>query len=116
MFHTLTSLLLLVGSCNFVHAAYTNTTYDYVIVGGGTAGSVLANRLSEDASVSVAVIEAGGSAWDNPEVEAIYGNCEACDSAVDWNYTSVAQPTLNDTIKEYHAGKCLGGTSAINGR
>ena len=96
--------------------AYTsNSSFDYVIVGGGTAGSVLANRLSEDPSISVAVIEAGNWALDDPLVESIYGNCDACATPVDWNYTSIPQAHFNQSIQPYHAGRCLGGTSAING-
>ncbi|KAK6001670.1 hypothetical protein QM012_002160 [Aureobasidium pullulans] len=90
-------------------------TFDYVIVGGGTAGTVLANRLSEDSSVSVALIEAGGSALDNPLARTIYGNCPACTTALDWNYTTVPQQHLNGNIQPYHAGRCLGGTSDLNG-
>ncbi|KAG9690807.1 alcohol oxidase, partial [Aureobasidium melanogenum] len=89
--------------------------FDYVIVGGGTAGTVLANRLSENSSVSVALIEAGGSALDNPLARTIYGNCPACDTPLDWNYTTIPQRYLNDSVKPYHAGRCLGGTSDLNG-
>ncbi|KAF1353218.1 hypothetical protein BDV97DRAFT_346068 [Delphinella strobiligena] len=92
-----------------------NSSFDYIIVGGGTAGSVLANRLSEDPSVSVAVIEAGDWALDDPLVETIYGNCDACTTPVDWNYTSIPQTYLNQSVQPYHTGRCLGGTSALNG-
>ncbi|THY01880.1 putative glucose oxidase [Aureobasidium pullulans] len=89
--------------------------FDYVIIGGGTAGTVLANRLSENKSVSVALIEAGGSALDNPLARTIYGDCPACNTDLDWQYTTVAQQHLNGSVKPYHAGKCLGGTSNLNG-
>ena len=89
--------------------------YDYVIVGGGTAGSVLASRLTEDPSVSVALIEAGGSVQDNVLVKSIYGDCLSCATPIDWNYTSTPQVHLNNRTFAYHAGKCLGGSSAING-
>ncbi|THV87305.1 putative glucose oxidase, partial [Aureobasidium pullulans] len=89
--------------------------FDYVIIGGGTAGTVLANRLSENKSVSVALIEAGGSALDNPLARTIYGDCPACNTDLDWQYTTVPQQHLNGNVKPYHAGKCLGGTSNLNG-
>lgn len=66
--------------------------YDYVIVGGGTAGLVVASRLSEDADVSVLVIEAGGDKSKDPLVTtpglmgALYGKDE-----YDWNFLSVPQ-------------------------
>lgn len=89
--------------------------YDFVIVGGGTAGSVVARRLSDDPSVSVALIEAGGSVFYNPAVKNIYGNCLACTSPTDWNYTVAPQKQLNNLTYVMHAGKCLGGSSTING-
>jgi hypothetical protein len=90
--------------------------FDYVIVGGGTAGTVLASRLSENKSVSVAVIEAGGSALEDPLARTIYGNCPPCATGLDWNYTTVPQQYLNGSVKPYHAGRCLGGTSVLNGK
>lgn len=94
---------------------FATSTFDYVIVGGGTAGTVLANRLSENSSVSVALIEAGGSALENPLARTIYGDCPACATALDWNYTTIPQQYLNGNLQPYHAGRCLGGTSDLNG-
>lgn len=111
------SAILLIASAvasQALHARH-STSYDYVIVGGGTAGSVLAGRLSEDPSVTVALIEAGGSVFNNSLVETVIGNCLPCGTPVDWNYTTVPQQYANNTIGLYHAGKALGGSSAING-
>jgi choline dehydrogenase-like flavoprotein len=89
--------------------------YDYIIVGGGTSGLVVANRLSEDYNVSVAVIEAGGVELYNPNITdtSKYGN--AFSTSVDWQYESVPQTFAGNASQVLRAGKALGGTSNING-
>jgi choline dehydrogenase len=91
--------------------------YDYVIVGGGSAGSCLANRLSEDSSTRVLVLEAGrnDSLWD------VYIHMPAALSFpignrfYDWKYESEPEPFMHGR-RIYHArGKVLGGSSSING-
>jgi len=91
--------------------------WDYVIVGGGSAGSALAARLTEDASTRVLVLEAGrtDSWWD------LYIHMPAALSFpigsrfYDWKYESEPEPFMNDR-RIYHArGKVLGGSSSING-
>ncbi|KAK3952819.1 hypothetical protein QBC32DRAFT_236019 [Pseudoneurospora amorphoporcata] len=90
-------------------------SYDYVIVGGGTAGCVLANRLTEDADVRVLLLEAGGDKTTDPVVltpglvAGVYGKDE-----YDWNFESVPQSTLNNRIINQARGKMLGGSSGIN--
>ncbi|KAK0622291.1 Glucose oxidase [Lasiodiplodia hormozganensis] len=86
--------------------------YDYIIVGGGAGGLVVANRLSET-NASVLVIEAGGSGYDNPNVTAPDGYGLALNTALDWSYPSVAQ--RGGSTHAMHAGKVLGGSTAING-
>lgn len=67
------------------------SSYDFVIAGGGTAGLVLANRLSEDANQSVLVIEAGSDQSDNlqAKIPAFYATLFGGEA--DWNFTSTAQ-------------------------
>jgi choline dehydrogenase len=89
-------------------------TWDYVIVGAGTAGCVLANRLSADPDVSVLLLEAGGKddwIWIHIPVGYLYciGN-----PRTDWCYRTEAEPGLNGRSILYARGKVLGGCSSIN--
>lgn len=94
----------------------TGPLYDYVIVGGGTSGLVVANRLSEDPNVSVLVIEAGDSVLDNPDVTAAGGYGKAFGSPIDYQYETVNQTSAGGSKQVLRAGKALGGTSTINGK
>jgi choline dehydrogenase-like flavoprotein len=88
--------------------------YDY-IVGGGTSGLVVANRLSEDPSVSVAIIEAGASAFDNENVTSVSAYGKAFGTQIDWEYQSAPQKYALNETQTLRAGKALGGTSTFNG-
>jgi choline dehydrogenase-like flavoprotein len=69
-----------------------NTLFDFIIVGGGTAGLVLAARISENESVSVAVIEAGISRLEDPKVDLPTGVAlMLCNTDYDWNFRTVPQ-------------------------
>jgi choline dehydrogenase len=88
--------------------------FDYVIVGGGTAGCVLANRLSADPEVSVLLLEAGGKddwMWIHIPVGYLYciGN-----PRTDWCYRTEPEPGLNGRSILYARGRVLGGCSSIN--
>jgi choline dehydrogenase len=93
----------------------TDTRYDYIICGGGTAGCLLANRLSADPLKQVLLIEAGGNddyLWVHIPVGYLYciGN-----PRTDWLYATDADPGLNGRSLRYPRGKVLGGCSSING-
>ncbi len=91
--------------------------YDYVIVGGGSAGSVLANRLSEDPGTTVLVLEAGRSDWRlDPFIHMPAALTFPIGSRFyDWQYESEPEPFMGGR-RVYHArGKVLGGSSSING-
>jgi choline dehydrogenase len=112
--HTNTLVLLQIGFCCAATAA---ETFDYVVVGGGTAGLVVANRLSENPTVRVAVIEPGGDERNNPNVTIAtnYIDLKAYNTPIDWAYQTVPQVGVNNKPLIYHQGKAIGGTSAING-
>ncbi|CBQ67832.1 related to Choline dehydrogenase [Sporisorium reilianum SRZ2] len=90
-----------------------NTEFDYVIVGGGTAGAVLANRLTEDRNVSVAVIEGGPTDVGNDMVLDLRRWLEMLGSDLDYDYPTVPQPRGNSFIRHSRA-RVLGGCSSHN--
>jgi choline dehydrogenase len=89
-------------------------TYDYVVVGAGSAGCALARRLSDHADISVALIESGG-ADDRPAISSPADYYELWGSDVDWRYASTPQAGTNNRIHNLPRGRVLGGTSSING-
>lgn len=92
----------------------TNSSYDYVVVGGGTAGATLATRLAEQ-SFSVALIEAGGE-YELDSLAAVpiadvlpAGSDPTTSSPIDWGFVTKGQPGANYRDIHFARGKCLGG-------
>ena len=130
----LLSLVLSYASLSIAGPAYTVSSkdkrwffapqeFDYVIVGGGTAGLVLANRLSENPNVQVAVIEAGSYYQvsnpflsSTPAGDVFWAGSSPSDNNpfVDWSLVTQPQASANGRRIRYPRGKCLGGSSARN--
>ncbi|KAK0473368.1 aryl-alcohol oxidase precursor [Armillaria novae-zelandiae] len=93
-----------------------NLTFDFVVVGGGTAGNVVANRLTENPAFSVLVLEAG------PSPEGLINHTVPFfnvflrgENPWDWNYTAIPQTGLDGRALHYPRGRILGGCSSMNG-
>lgn len=87
--------------------------YDYIIIGGGSAGCVLAHRLSEDPQVRVLLLEAGGSDR-KPEIRIPAAFSKLFRTRYDWNYATTPQPYAGHRALYLPRGRVLGGCSAIN--
>jgi choline dehydrogenase len=109
------ALAVLAGAVGYALAdASNNSSSDYLIVGGGVAGLVLAARLSEDASKTVTVLEAGPNPSGNTDIStpAFAGLLQG--SQFSWNFTNIPQKTLGGIAPSLAQGHALGGGSAIN--
>lgn len=92
------------------------STVDYIIIGGGTSGLVVANRLSENADIQVLVLEAGKDLTSDPRVNIPAFWTSLMGSEADWQYKSLPQKNLEGRCVRHPQGKTLGGSSAINGQ
>jgi choline dehydrogenase len=96
------------------HAGDVSASYDHIIIGAGSAGSIVAARLSEEDACRVLLIEAGGANVDRPSMvepgrwRANWG------TDADWQYRTAPQANLNGRVVEWARGKVLGGSSTIN--
>ena len=90
------------------------TAYDYLVVGGGTAGLTVATRLSENPSIRVGVIEAG--LWRNEDprvyIPGLFG--QALGSELDWGFMAAPSEVLDGRKLNWARGKMLGGSSGLN--
>ncbi|KAG0140233.1 hypothetical protein CROQUDRAFT_674762 [Cronartium quercuum f. sp. fusiforme G11] len=88
--------------------------YDYVLIGGGTAGLVVASRLTENPNITVLVLEAGDSGLNNTRISTPGFNGRNISTSIDWNYSTVALEHAGNRSIIYPRGKVLGGCSATN--
>lgn len=88
-------------------------SYDYIIIGAGSAGCVLANRLSENKKNTVLLLEAGGEDKDS-NIHIPAGFPKTFKTPIDWHYTTTPQKQMNNREMYLPRGKVLGGTSSIN--
>jgi len=87
--------------------------YTYIVVGSGAAGSVVANRLSADPAHRVLLLEAGGRDW-NPLIHIPVGFTKLTTPDVNWGFSTVPQPEMDDREMWYPQGRTLGGSTSIN--
>lgn len=94
---------------------FAKKSFDFLIIGGGTAGLVVAARLSENPNLTVGVLEAGQAVLGedvNIDIPAYYGN--SLGTSNDWQFATTPQPGLGGRSLPWPRGKILGGTSALN--
>ncbi|KAI0261249.1 GMC oxidoreductase [Gloeopeniophorella convolvens] len=89
--------------------------FDYVVIGGGTAGLALAVRLSEDPNISILVLEAGEAHLDDPSLTMTgsFGK-NFMNPKYDWSFQTVPQKHADDKVDMWFRGKALGGSSTMN--
>ncbi|KAF7922636.1 hypothetical protein BELL_0148g00020 [Botrytis elliptica] len=92
----------------------TSKIYDFIIVGGGTSGLVVATRLSENPEIQVLVLEAGGNHLENPQINIPALWPSLLGTELDWAFKTIPQSELGNRTIGLPGGRLLGGSSAIN--
>jgi choline dehydrogenase len=87
--------------------------YDYIVIGAGSAGCVIANRLTEDLETQVLLLEAGNPA-SKPDIQTPSTWTSLLGTEIDWAYWTQPEPALNGRKILCSRGKVVGGSSAIN--
>lgn len=93
---------------------FLSTNFTHLVIGGGTAGLVVASRLAENKDITVGVLEAGHAAFDHPGINVPGRFGETLATEHDWQFATVPQPGLNGRSLPWPRGKVLGGSSALN--
>ena len=92
-----------------------SSIFDYVVVGGGIAGTVVASKLKEKLpGATIALLEAGPDCSESPLVHDIRNAAHLAGSELDWKFQTVPQAHLNNRSVPNNAGRALGGGSSIN--
>ncbi|KAI4950293.1 hypothetical protein J4E91_004950 [Alternaria rosae] len=92
-----------------------SSSYDFIVIGGGTAGLAVASRISLGLpELSVLVIEAGPDGRQEPGISVPGRKGSTLGGKYDWNFTTIAQPGANNRVFAQNRGKVLGGSSALN--
>ncbi|KAM0798498.1 hypothetical protein BDR22DRAFT_935042 [Usnea florida] len=94
--------------------SFLSQRFTHIVVGGGTAGLVVAVRLSENPDIIVGILEAGSAAFDEPKINVPGRFGETLGSDYDWQFETTLQPGLNGRSLPWPRGRVLGGTSALN--
>ncbi|KAK4201024.1 putative GMC oxidoreductase [Triangularia verruculosa] len=93
---------------------FAETKFDYIVVGGGTAGLTVASRLAEVSSLTIGVLEAGTSGYGDHNIDIPAYSGRALGGPYDWHFQTTPQPGLGGRTLPWNRGRVLGGSSALN--